>query len=522
MESRERPILNFRFDVKGVTFLIVLFISLRLFSLLNFPIFNDEAIYIQYSQLIHNDWDRFKFISVNNAFGDWKPPLIYWLGSLSIDLFENPLLGARLTAVAVSLIGLLSIYFFAGYYFDSRKTAFWSGLFWILNPMVLFYDREFVAETFVYSFTAATFLFSYLTTAKSKWYVLPAILFGALCLLAKQTGQLFMVGLIFLAVLQIKTKSSLKSGRRLEIRYSNIAFISLIIVLTYILYRIIIPSTYFRDYDKYATLYSSSVRDLIQFPIGTWVDNLQRITNLYTHYYSLLTIVLILIFIYWSVTEGKSHNLVLLVWFAVISCVILFTLKNFNEYIYNTANVVLMTLMLGASVEYLDRLGMKIDGKVPRFVVTYGIPCLLLSAWGYALLNYYASPKEYINKFGSPWMKNNYYLGWSSGFGIDEVVALLKKKQDRYVYLDPQWGNPGTGIVVLANSLPNLKFSRITASDLQYLDFQPPNTVIVVFKYRTDRPGPRMDDEIIGLKVCNKRTVFQWDKNQVPLIVCEN
>jgi hypothetical protein len=63
-----------------------LFVTTRLATLLSFPIFNDEAIYLQYSQFIHDDFRTYKFVSMNNIFQDWKPPLQYWLGSTVVRL----------------------------------------------------------------------------------------------------------------------------------------------------------------------------------------------------------------------------------------------------------------------------------------------------------------------------------------------------------------------------------------------------------------------------------------------------
>jgi hypothetical protein len=47
-----------------------LFIVTRLLTLMVFPIFNDEAIYVQYSQAIHDDWQKSKYISMNGE-GQW-------------------------------------------------------------------------------------------------------------------------------------------------------------------------------------------------------------------------------------------------------------------------------------------------------------------------------------------------------------------------------------------------------------------------------------------------------------------
>ena len=64
---------------------------------------------MQYSQLIRENWAQYKFISVDNAVGDWKPPLKYWIGALFVGLSSDPLLSARVASFVVSLGGFCGL-----------------------------------------------------------------------------------------------------------------------------------------------------------------------------------------------------------------------------------------------------------------------------------------------------------------------------------------------------------------------------------------------------------------------------
>src|ERR1044072_5548290 len=81
------------------------FLLSRIFVLLSFPVFNDEAIYLQYAQLIHQDFGKYQFVSEGAMYAGWKPPLQYWIGSAFIGLADDPLLAGRLAALFVSLLG---------------------------------------------------------------------------------------------------------------------------------------------------------------------------------------------------------------------------------------------------------------------------------------------------------------------------------------------------------------------------------------------------------------------------------
>src|SRR5512140_3817448 len=95
MPDIRKPQADFHFSISQVLPLLVLFIVLRFIVLLSFPPFNDEAIHAQEAQLIHQDRDTYKSISVNNVYGQWRPPLIFWLAAVPVGLISNPLLAVR-------------------------------------------------------------------------------------------------------------------------------------------------------------------------------------------------------------------------------------------------------------------------------------------------------------------------------------------------------------------------------------------------------------------------------------------
>ena len=139
---------------------ICVFLLTRLLTIASFPIFNDEAIYVQYSQVIHEDFAQYRLLSAgNNMYGDWKPPLQYWIGSVFVGFVADPLLGARLAAFFVSLFGLLGVYLFSKELFGGKKAAALAVFLYALCPPVLFFNIQFVAETFVFSFASWMYWF---------------------------------------------------------------------------------------------------------------------------------------------------------------------------------------------------------------------------------------------------------------------------------------------------------------------------------------------------------------------------
>src|SRR3954465_8422821 len=103
--------MNFSWAARDRRKLLLLAVGLFLVSrgllLTAFPIFNDEAIYIQYAQRIHDNWHENRFVSMTGEkYNDWKPPLQYWIAAPFIEWGNDPLLTARLIALAASAAGL--------------------------------------------------------------------------------------------------------------------------------------------------------------------------------------------------------------------------------------------------------------------------------------------------------------------------------------------------------------------------------------------------------------------------------
>lgn len=508
---------GFRPDCKALAFLILLFLITRLFLLSAFPVFNDEALYIDRTQSIHEDWDKNKYMSMINDFSDWKPPLPLWIGSHFVELSPDPVFNARLVSVIFSTVGVLSIYFLGGFLFSSTQGAFWGALFWTLNPMVLFYDREFVAETFVYSFSAATFLFTYLAASRHRLYILPAALAGASTLLSKQSGMLMIMSLPFLMLLFINPREGSNSWKDPVVKWQSILAIPTSMVLAYALYRLIIPAEALEYYSEFNSGWTYTAKELLTFPTDVWFENAKRVFALYWDYYSLFMFAAMAFFIYVTVKERSRINIIILLGFLFCSSAVIFGLKSFNEYIYNTAVVVFMTLALTAATLALKGYASDTKNAVARRCLRHSLPLVFLVAWLYPLPTYYTSPASYIQRFGTPWMVNNYLKGWPGGFGIDETLEMLEKEKEKIVLLDQQWGNPGKGIIIYKKNFPELHLMPMGPEILDILRRPTRNTLIVVFKNISER---KWDDELLAHPVCKDHKVYQLTNDQVPLITC--
>src|SRR2546423_297444 len=185
---------------------LCLFVLTRTLTLTAFPIFNDEAIYLQYSQRIHDDWQKNKFISMNGEFADWKPPLQFWLAAPFIEWGDDPLLVGRVIACVGSVAGFFGVYLLSKELFSKREGLV-AALLYVLCPPVLLHNNEFTAETFLFS-TAPLFYWAMLKAMrpdKPDWLaLLTAVLLGTVLLLFKQSGFLLLAVSIFLPLARFR------------------------------------------------------------------------------------------------------------------------------------------------------------------------------------------------------------------------------------------------------------------------------------------------------------------------------
>lgn len=163
-------------------FALYLFTRLRGLSLL--PIFLDETLHVRWALLISQGekaWD---------ATWKWGRALTIWLGALVSPWAEDLLLANRLLSVALGAVTLWATLEIARRLLHARP-ALIAGIFYVLCPFTLFYDRMALTEAGLSAFTALTLLFS-IRVAESgerRFAVLAGVAL-ALAVLVKALGVL--------------------------------------------------------------------------------------------------------------------------------------------------------------------------------------------------------------------------------------------------------------------------------------------------------------------------------------------
>ena len=513
-------------DHHNFLLLLAVFFLSRIIVSSAFPIFNDEAIYIQYAQGINANFSQYKFISINNIYGDWKPPLQYWWGSIFINLFYDPVFSARFASILFSLFGFVGIYFLVLYLYG-RREALWASAIFIICPPILMYNTQFVAETYVFSAATIFYLFSLLAMRAPKinyWFLGLAILSGAALLLFKQSGALYLyLGLL----LSFIPTGGLGTGVNPLLK--KLLLMTLIAIASFLIYKLIIPFDLALGANWFTARWTFSFWEIGQLPTNAWFSNLSSVFDFYLYYYTLAAIFIIFGFIFYVFSRRDVRDLVICFMFLVSSLSVIIGLKSFNEYIYNTAAIIFLVIILARLAAILSEHAPR--GHLSRPVLVTNLVlglfyAIMIGIWLYQVGLMKISPIKYIER-SSPWMRGNYLTGWSGGFGIGQVIDLLKRQEGpALAIVDPQWGNPGTALQVYQNYYPQVLTIPLSQDFLdparrRELHLEEFKNRFVIFSKRDIVTRDDAWRQNVLDNFCLKREEFKEYEKQTPIVVCE-
>ena len=295
-----------------------LFVISRALTLMAFPIFNDEAIYIQYAQSIHENWHQNRFVSMaGELYNDWKPPLQYWIAAPFIEWSNDPLVPARLIALIASAAGLFGFYVFAKRLFGEAEGLL-SAFLYVLCPTVIFHNNQYIAETFLFS-VAPIF---YWTLLKAMGGVRPglgwittSVLLGTALLLIKQSGFLLLAISVFLPFVQMRTEertSEPLSGRtKWRSLGVNVALVLAVIVVSGLVADAVLPQQFNEVRERFDSKWVKSPSEILGAPVHTWLSNLKLIFDYTGAYYSWAFVPFVGLFFWRAIRKRNSADLVL-------------------------------------------------------------------------------------------------------------------------------------------------------------------------------------------------------------------
>jgi 4-amino-4-deoxy-L-arabinose transferase-like glycosyltransferase len=434
-----KKLLNFLFvwikTHKLLLSLIIFYFLLRLINLTKLPIFNDEAIYL--------DWgfrETHRSGNLYYSLYDAKQPFLMWIFGIMESIFSNPLFAGRLVSVITGFLTLIGIYKLTKNLFE-EKVALISIFLYALIPIFSFYDRQALMESSIATvgIWSCFFILKSIKNKSLKYPVLVGFILG-IGFFIKSSSLVFLVSYALLAVFYMLIFKRIKM-------ISNFLISSVIFLATTSL---LLINPQFWDTIGSNSRYALTISELLAFPIGKWLQSF--LANMQIGFYGVtpLLFLISLIGILIIVVKKNSLKNIFLSFFVVA-----FLISTFLARVTTDRYLVSFLPFLVVPAAYLLFL-VFVKNRIAgiAFALVVFILPLCLTVFQVAAPASYLLSMEKLTYFDNA----AYLHGYTSGYGINDTVNYFKKlsKQNKImITIAENTGNPESAMIVYFNKPSN-------------------------------------------------------------------
>ena len=409
--------------------LSAVYLLTRLINLTKLPIFNDEAIYLDWGwKSLHTTAGLFYSLY------DAKPPFLIWIFGLFESIIRSPLFAGRLVSVMAGLLTLIGIYKIAKS-LEGTRVALFSSFLYIVIPLFAFFDRQALMESAITAsgIWSFYFLLQILETKKDKYLIYLGLSLG-IGIFIKLQALVFLIPIIIILIYKKLFKPAIFS------------FITCLVTLSPLLFQ----KAFWVSFSSNSR-FMLSVPEILGFPFALWIKNLVATLNVSFFH---LTPFIFLLAIYGIYLLLRAKKRMLPIFFLTSIVLIIFLGRSLGTR-YVSSFLALTTIFASLAIlSFKKPLAYLISGVAMLFPVI--ITALLIF-----------SPIAYFNlldKMTVTSQKDGYMNNWTSGYGIPETVNYLEKvSKDKQtvvgVRLDA--GNPESAMFTYFNNSKNIMITYI-------------------------------------------------------------
>ncbi len=416
-----------------IALILLFYFAVTLFRLNQLPVFADEAIYIRWTQLIIDDWQRYLFFPTN----DGKTPLQMWLMIPFQYIFENQLFAGRFLSVLlgagnVLLVGIISKEMSK----KSKQKKLSQYLAMILTsilPFTFFHHRMALTDALLFFNLNLSFFFTlkYIKQQKIADLLLLIVSFF-LALFSKLSALLFIPSLVVL-VLYSKQFSLKKFSK-------NLIYISSALAIAFFLFYSlrflpVFPQLFRRGSDflyPFETLFKQEI-------FSIFFGNLRLFTNQFVAYFGVG--VLILTIANFDKRNNKQIFILLLAFLAFISPLALLGKIIYPRYLLPTSLFIILLASINLANLFLAK------EKIYQVLASILTFLIILHCGKFIFPSYFNIEQIPFSQAD----RVQYLEEWSSGQGINEVTQLMlhtSKNQSLAVATEGYFGTLPDGILM--------------------------------------------------------------------------
>lgn len=142
-----RKVFKYKLGILAATAVVLLYFFLRIYNLTILPVFNDEAIYIRWAQVMRNE-PTLRFLPLS----DGKQPLFMWSIIPLFKIFDDPLIAGRMVSVFTGFGTMVGIFLLTLHLFKRPWVALTASLIYTLSPFTVFFDRMALVDSMLSMF----------------------------------------------------------------------------------------------------------------------------------------------------------------------------------------------------------------------------------------------------------------------------------------------------------------------------------------------------------------------------------
>ena len=392
---------------KYIILIFIFYFTLRLINLTTLPIFNDEAIYL--------DWGwRMTHVPGNLYFSlyDGKQPLLMWIFGIFESFLPDPLFAGRLVSVLAGSIALLGIYRICIQFFN-KKIAYLATIFYIITPLFSFYDRQALMESSISAVNiwSCYFFLRFSGTPIKKYAIwIGAILGIGFFIKSSSLILIFTYLILGVVIFLIHFKTN-------KMYIKNI-LVAILVILMINMLLLINPSFWNTFYLN--NRYSMSITELLSLPLLKWLNNTVSFLEISLWHTTLLSILAVLGVV--STLKGSNRQSKYLASWMVITFLLLFLLANTILPRYVVSFLPFISIFSAHFIYVVSARLQKIAFFVCCFAILTSFSLLIVQI--FSPLNYFSQLSK-VTKFSQ---RSDYVTAWTSGYGIENVRKFLSNE----------------------------------------------------------------------------------------------
>ena len=414
--------------------LSIAYLSTRLFNLTLLPIFNDEAIYL--------DWG-YREISTGDLFlslFDGKQPLLMWFFGLTQLIIKDPLWAGRLVSVFFGLLTLIGLWLLTVKLFN-KKIALLTGIFYITCPLMLFYDRQALMESSqaAIGVWSLYWLVRFYQTKHNLFALYLGITLG-LGFFIKSTSLIFALSICFLAVILSRKQKSIDRRKW----FVGIAMSGLVAIG--ILLPLLVQKEFWMSWAM-NNRYTLDLSQIISLPFAIWRHNLTGLVEI--SFWQLTPWLTILGFVgaAFLIYQKKDKQSFLGVWILFNLLILLIINRNMS------ARYVMPFLpMLTITSAWVLELIYKSKPVIGVVIISIGLIANIFLSWRLIFQPlYFLKNLQQVTTYSQ---YESYVSNWTSGFAVLPALDYIQEITNgnkAFVGVRLDSGNPESAIFVYLN-----------------------------------------------------------------------